>query len=140
MYFFELCVYLSALVCYSDLSIPTKLSLSWVVSVGKSSSVSLAFPAAIFFPSSPPEEAEPRLRAAAQAATATDTPHDCMEKSRHGDKRLAPQNRKRKSEENKIAKNFFFQGEKMRFDRVNPFGGQKRSTISSSNVTFFITK
>lgn len=28
-------------------------------------------------------------------------------KSRHGDKRLAPQNQKRKSEEKKIAKNFF---------------------------------
>lgn len=28
-------------------------------------------------------------------------------KSRHGDKRLTPQNQKRKSEENKIAKNFF---------------------------------
>lgn len=78
--FFKLSDRVSAWGYFSDLSIPAKLSLSWAVSVGKSSSVSLAFPAAIFFPSSPlEEEAEPRLRAAAQAATARDTPHDCME-------------------------------------------------------------
>lgn len=76
---FKVCVSVSARGYYSDLSIPAKLSLSWAVSVGKSSSVSLAFPAAIFFPSSPLQEAEPRLRAAAQAAAASDTPHDCME-------------------------------------------------------------
>lgn len=107
MYFFELCVYLSALVCYSDLSIPTKLSLSWVVSVGKSSSVSLAFPAAIFFPSSPPEEAEPRLRAAAQAATATDTPHDCMENRVTGTSGSLRRIKKQKAKKRKLPKTFF---------------------------------
>lgn len=107
MYIFELCVYLSALVCYSDLSIPTKLSLSWVVSVGKSSSVSLAFPAAIFFPSSPPEEAEPRLRAAAQAATATDTPHDCMENRVAGTSGSLRRIKKEKAKKRKLPKTFF---------------------------------
>ena len=62
-----------------NLSISAKLSLSCAVSLGKSSSVSLAFPAAIFFSSSP---AAPRLRAATQAAAASDTPHDFMETQR----------------------------------------------------------
>lgn len=60
----------------SDLSAPAKLSLSCAVSLGKSSSVSLAFPAAIFFSSSP---GAPRLRAAAQAAMGSATRYDCME-------------------------------------------------------------
>lgn len=107
---FKVCVRVSARGCYSDLSIPTKLSLSWAVSVGKSSSVSLAFPAAIFFSSSPPPaaaEAEPRLRAAAQAATATDTPHDCMENRDAGTKGLLRQIKERKPKKTKRSKTFF---------------------------------
>ena len=109
---------------FPDLSIPAKLSLSGAVSVGKSSSVSLAFPAAIFFPSSPPEEAEPRLRAAAQAAAARDTPHDCMgDRDAAAAQRAAPaeSNRKNRGEQNDGK--LFSQDEKMRFDVVNPFGG-----------------
>lgn len=115
---------MSALGCYSDLSIPTKLSLSWAVSVAKSSSVSLALPAAIFFSSSPPAaaEAEPRLRAAAQAATATDTPHDCMENRDAGTNGLLRRIKEGKPKKTKRSKTFS-QDEKMLFDVVNPFGG-----------------
>lgn len=62
----------------SNLSIPTKLSFSCAVSFGKSSSISVAFPDAIFSSSLP---ATPRLRAAAEAAAVSDTPHDFMEKN-----------------------------------------------------------
>lgn len=65
----------------SDLSIPPRLSFSCAVSFGKSSSISVAAPDAIFSSSLP---ATPRLRAAAEAAAVSDTPHDFMEKKRGG--------------------------------------------------------
>lgn len=60
----------------ANLSIPAKLSFSGAVSFGKSSSISVAFPDAIFSSSLP---ATPRLRAAAEAAAVSDTPHDFMD-------------------------------------------------------------
>lgn len=63
----------------SNLSVPSKRSLSCAVSFGKSSSISVAVPDAIFSSSLP---ATPRLRAAADAAAASDTPHDFMGKKR----------------------------------------------------------
>lgn len=131
-----MCVRVSARGDCSDLSIAAKLSLSWAVSVGKSSSVSLAFPAAIFFPSSPPEEAEPRLRAAAQAATARDTPHDCMENRDAGTKGLLRRIKEEKPKKTKGSKTFS-QDEKMRFDVVNPFGGDRSALRVARQTSHF---
>lgn len=61
-------------------------------------------------------------------------------KSRRGDNRFAPPNQKRKTEENKLIKNFF-PGWKDAIRYSKSFRGvQKRSPGCSSNVTFFITK
>lgn len=60
---------------HTNLSIPAKLAFSCAVSFGKSSSISVAFADAIFSSSLP---ATPRLRAAAEAAAVSDTPHDFM--------------------------------------------------------------
>lgn len=133
---FKVCVRVSAWVYCSDLSIPAKLSLSSAVSVGKSSSVSLAFPAAIFFPSSPLEEAEPRLRAAAQAAAARDTPHDCMENRDAGTNGSLRQIKEGKLKGAKRSKTFL-RDEKMRFDVVNPFGGDRSALRVAPQTSHF---
>lgn len=63
----------------ANLSSPARASRSSAVRLGKSSSLSLAFPAAIFFSSSPREAAAAESTAAAES----DTPHDFMETQRH---------------------------------------------------------
>ncbi len=68
----------------SDLSTRARASLSCALIRGESSSGSLAFPAAIFFSSSP---AALRRRA---AATASDARHDFMESRREIEGRRAP--------------------------------------------------